>query len=117
MIGSLTERVKFQSPNIRDNGRGGRMLDKANPIVIGERWAAVTWISNQETLKYKGISAEANLYLEIREEPLINNGCQAIVKNPMGQLCTVEIIEIAPAKKRGYWRLYCREAVKNGQQL
>jgi SPP1 family predicted phage head-tail adaptor len=106
MIGTMSERVTFQEPNQMPNGQGGFKLDKANPIIIGEFWAAVVVNSFQEALKYGGRRLEANIEITARSNNRLTTKCQAIWQ---GQ--TLDIIEILPGKKPGYIRIFAKEAV------
>jgi head-tail adaptor len=112
-IGSLSERVSFQRPEITPNGQGGFKINKNNPVPIGEYWAAVEVISNQEVKRYGGQQLTANIKIEARQNSMLKTNCQAIWQNnPLG-IGLMEIEEITPAKnKPGYIWIYAREVVE-----
>lgn len=105
MIGQMNQRVIFAAQNKKDNGRGGSVIDKDNPIFIAEVWAAVKVISRQEVFKYQGVKLSANVEVTIRDNPFVDSKQTLIWDGD-----TYEIEEITPHKKhRGYSVVSCKE--------
>jgi SPP1 family predicted phage head-tail adaptor len=106
-IGKMNERITLQQPTLLPNGQGGIKIDKANPEIIGEYWAAVEYLSGIEAVKYGGRRSENYIKFEIRNNSRLTKSCQVVFK---GQV--LEIEEITPAKnKPGFTWAYAREAV------
>lgn len=106
-IGKMNERITLQEPNRLPNGQGGFKLDKANPVIIGEYWAAVEYLSGIEAVKYGGRRSENYIKFEIRSNSRLNKSCQVVYK---GMILGIE--EITPAKnKPGYTWAYAKEAI------
>lgn len=105
MIGSMSQRIRLQEPKMEPNGQGGFKIDKANPVIIGEYWAAVEYLSGLEAVKYGGKRSEDYIRFTARQNSQISKQGQVVY---MGK--TLEIEEITPAKKVGYIFIYAREA-------
>lgn len=105
-IGAMRERVTIQAPNKQPNGQGGFRIDKTNPVVVGEYWAAVEVISSLEALKYGGKFSEGYIKVTARSNSQLNKQCQV---KWQGLLYDIE--DLKPDKKPGYILIYAREAV------
>jgi SPP1 family predicted phage head-tail adaptor len=106
-IGSMSERITLQEPNKLPNGQGGFKIDKANPVIIGEYWAGVEYLSGIEAIKYGGKRSEDYIKFEIRNNSRLNKSCQVVYKSQV-----LEVEEITPAKnKPGFTWVYAREAI------
>lgn len=106
MLSELNKRITFQAPKKISNGRGGVTIDENNPVVIGTFWAKVEVKSKALATLYQGQRLESNIFITIRDNPAINESCQAIYEGR-----PLQINEITPAKKIGYTVLAASGAV------
>lgn len=110
MASELKDRIQFQKIKKIPNGRGGVVLDPANPITVGTFWGEFKIKSRSQAQLYQGKQMLNNVFIRIRDYPLLNRierGDQALCKG-----MTVIVEEITPDdKKPGYSVLSCQEVV------